>query len=115
MDDSIAYHYKGNRAGLEALYEQRGTADDIIIIKNGFVTDSFWSNLLFRKDERWYTSDTPLLRGTMRQHLLDEQKIESRKIRYTDLKIFDAAMTINALNPFDERKAISVDNIIGLK
>ena len=112
--DSIQYLYKGDRSDLIKLYTQRGEADDIIIIKDGFVTDSYWSNLIFRRDGRWYTPDTPLLRGTMRQYLLDEKQIESRTIHQYDLRSYNAVMTINALNPFDESRSIPIDQIQGI-
>ena len=46
--DSINYHLKyTDRQILQELLAQRENYDDIIIIKNGLVTDSFAANLLF--------------------------------------------------------------------
>jgi 4-amino-4-deoxychorismate lyase len=44
--------------------------DDIIIVRNGFVTDASYANLIFRKGDEWFTPATFLLAGTMRAFLL---------------------------------------------
>jgi len=60
--ESINYHLKyTDRQILQDLFAQRGDCDDIIIIKNGFVTDSFADNLVFFYGGNWVTSTTPLL------------------------------------------------------
>jgi 4-amino-4-deoxychorismate lyase len=42
VSDEIEYSFKfKDRSALEALFAQRGDCDDIIIVKNGLVTDSF--------------------------------------------------------------------------
>lgn len=107
----IDYTYKGDRTHLLQLYDQRGLRDDIIIVRDGYLTDSFWSNILLSQDDRWYTPATPLLRGVMRQHLLDNGVITERIIRLADLKTYDRIMTVNALNPFDEDRAEPVAHV----
>jgi len=103
----INYSHKGDRTALQALYEQREDHDDIIILRDEYLTDSYWSNLLFSQHNRWYTPATPLLRGTMRQYLLDSGIITERIIRRRDIGNYSMIMPINALNPFDPAKAIS--------
>ena len=49
--------------------------DDILIIKNGFVTDTSFSNIAFFNGKNWITPSTFLLNGTMRSFLLDSKKI----------------------------------------
>lgn len=108
----IEYTYKGDRAELQKLYDQRGDADDIIIVRDDYLTDSFWSNITLSQGGRWYTPATPLLKGTMRQYLLDQGQIAERIIRASDIHDYDQIMPINALNPFDITKAISTQKII---
>jgi len=110
--DDLDYRYKGERTELMRLYDQRGDADDILIIRNGFVTDSYWSNVILSQDGRWYTPATPLLKGVMRQSLLGHGRLTERIIRMDDLSAYDQIMTINALNPFDLERAIGIDRIL---
>ncbi len=111
--DDINYDYKyDDRELLNQLLSKKQNCDEIIIIKNGFVTDCSIGNLLFFKSGQWFTSDTPLLCGTQRQYLLDNKKIQSARITVYDIKKYQKIMMINALNAFDERRAINVDKII---
>ena len=107
----IDYTHKGNRTQLQALYDQRDNADDIIIVRDGYLTDSFWSNIILSQGDRWYTPATPLLKGTMRQYLLDQGIVIERIISVSDIDGYDLIMPINALNPFETGQAISTDNI----
>jgi len=108
----IEYTYKGDRTELQKLYDQRGDADDIIIVRDGYLTDTFWSNITLSQGGRWYTPATPLLKGTMRQYLLDQGQIAERIIRASDIHDYDQIMPINALNLFDITRAISTQKII---
>lgn len=111
-DDGIDYTYKAtDRTAIDRLFAQRGDCDDIIIIKNGYVTDCSIGNLLFFKNGRWLTPDTPLLHGTQRQYLLDEGVIDETAITVFDVKNFEYVMMVNALNGFDERRAVAVSAV----
>src|SRR5690606_14853325 len=71
-DDTIDYSLKyEDRSSIDNLFAKRNNCDDILIIKNGFVTDASYSNIAFYDGSRWITPAQPLLKGTMRQHLLD--------------------------------------------
>ncbi|MFD0966756.1 aminotransferase class IV family protein [Seminibacterium arietis] len=97
--DDIDYHLKfSHRAIFEQLLQQKQGCDEIIIIKQGNVTDCSIGNLIFRKNNQWMTSNTPLLKGTQRQKLLAEGKIQERRILLEDLPYFDEVRVINALN-----------------
>lgn len=97
--DSIDYHLKfANRQIFTDLLVQKGSADEIMIIKNGFVTDCTIGNLIFQKNGEWFTPTTPLLQGTQRAKLLAEQKVSEREIRLQDIDKFEEIRLINALN-----------------
>ena len=52
--ESVDYHLKyTDRQVLQELYAQRGSCDDVLIIKNGFVSDSFMANVLFFDGTNW--------------------------------------------------------------
>lgn len=111
-DDNIQYRHKfSDRTALENLYAMRGDCDEVLIIKEGEVTDSSFSNIVFRRSGRWYTPARPLLRGTMRQSLLEDGKIEAITIRKEDVPTFETFRLINAMIGFDSPEQ-GVANII---
>lgn len=100
--DSISYGYKfRDRRMIDELYEQRRGCDDILIVKNGFVTDSSFANIVFRNENGYFTPHTPLLPGTMRQKLLDDKRIQEKEIRLKDISSFTAFKLINAMLEFE--------------
>ncbi|MEN8229736.1 MAG: aminotransferase class IV [Bacteroidota bacterium] len=112
VSDTIIYDYKSSdRRALEILFQLRDSCDDILIVKNGYITDSYIANVIFWDGEGWYTSDTPLLPGTMRACLLDEGIIETRRITPDDLGKFKKIILINALNSLEEGPEISIDAV----
>ena len=97
--DEIDYGLKyADRTLLNSLFAQRKNCDEIIIIKNGKVTDCSIGNLIFRQGKKWYTPDTPLLLGTQREKLLQERKIQESTIFREDIVNFDEIKIINAMN-----------------
>jgi 4-amino-4-deoxychorismate lyase len=80
-DDNINYKYKStNRDMLNKLYDQKGDCDDIIIVKNGLITDTTIANIAVYIDDIWYTPKTPLLQGTTRDRLLDKAILKEKDI-----------------------------------
>lgn len=97
--DDIDYHLKySNRAIFNELLKQKGDCDEIIIVKQGKITDCTIGNLILRQGSQWFTPDSPLLIGTQRSKLLKERKIIERKILLSDLPLFEEIRLINALN-----------------
>ena len=108
----IDYSYKyADRSELENLYAQKGDCDDIIIVKNGLITDSFAANLVFYDGEKWWTPDSPLLKGTKREKFLKEKSITACKIEVGDLQKYSKAGLINAMIEFDTMPVVSIENI----
>ncbi len=94
IDYSVKYF---NRKIINDLFEQRGNCDDILIIKNGFITDVSYANIVFWDGSKWITPITPLLHGTKRQKLIVEKKIFEKEIKVNDLQSFEKARIINAM------------------
>ena len=100
--DRISYEFKyADRKLIDRLYGLKKECDDILIVKRGFVTDSSFSNIVFRRGERWYTPWSALLKGTMRSSLLERNLIQEEEIRVEDIKTFDSFKLINAMLQFD--------------
>lgn len=111
--NDLDYHFKfTNREKLNALFEQRETCDDILIVKNGFITDSFIANVVFFDGRKWWTPDTPLLPGTQRARLIHEKKISVCPVTPADLPNYQKAGLINAMQDLDNMPEISISNIV---
>lgn len=96
--DSIAYANKyEDRSALHQLYQLREDCDDVLIVKNGFLADSYYSNVILYDGGDWFTPSTPLLAGTMRQYLLETGKISEATIRVEDIRLFQKVKLINSM------------------
>lgn len=94
----IDYRFKyENRRALDQLYALRAGQDDIIVVKDGCVSDSYFANLAFYDGEEWWTPDSPLLEGVRRQSLLDQGLIQKAAIGAEDLGKFEKVSLINAM------------------
>lgn len=111
-NDRISYELKyKDRKSIDKLFERREGCDDILIVKKGNITDCSYANVVFRKGKTWYTPYSALLKGTMRQKLLDTGKIQAEEIQLTDIKSFDSCKPINAMMEFDAPE-IDVSQIV---
>lgn len=110
--NTIDYSLKStDRNELINLYKKRGDFDDILIIKNELITDTYYHNIIFYNGIKWITPSQPLLEGTQRQFLLDQGIINSEQIKLVDLSKFQAFKLINALNPFETSPVGLIKNI----
>lgn len=111
--DEIDYSFKyQNRRKIEELFDLRQDADDILIIKNGFVTDTSQANIVFFDGHNWLTPETPLLKGVQREFLLRQKVIKSCPIFYKEISLFNKFMLINAMLPFNESRALPICQIV---
>lgn len=100
FDNTVEYDYKYlQRPVLDALYGQRNDCDEIIIVKNGFITDAFYYNIIIQKNNQYFTPAKPLLKGVMRQYYLDKGNVLPLDITVDDLQMATNVYLINALNP----------------
>ena len=71
--------------------------DDILVVKKGQISDSFYANVVFWDGKEYITPDTPLLPGTMRASLLNKGLIREDSISPDDLSKFAGIKLINAM------------------
>ena len=109
FDYSLKYT---DRSVINNLFSQRGCCDDVLIIKDGMVTDTSVCNIVFFDGQKWITPSTPLLCGTTRARLLADGTIEERPVAESDIHKFEAFCLINALRQFDTVATTTTDNII---
>jgi 4-amino-4-deoxychorismate lyase len=104
-DNTINYSLKStNRTSLDLLFTQRNGCDDVLIVKNGFVTDTTIANIAFLINDQWLTPRIPLLCGTTRARLLDEKKIFPADITVQDALDAPKISIMNAMIGYIEMK-----------
>ena len=97
-DNAIDYKFKStNRSAINNLFEQRGNADEIIIVKDGYITDTSIANIAIFNGENWLTTKKPLLYGTTRERLLDNRELIEKDITVEMLKKAKKIALLNAM------------------
>ncbi|HLO92625.1 MAG TPA: aminotransferase class IV [Lentimicrobium sp.] len=113
FNDNIDYPYKyTDRYSLDALLKLKDGCDDILIIKNGNVTDTSFTNIAFFDGDNWYTPDTPLLPGTAKTRLIENLMIRERRITFDEIKIFRGFKLINSMLDEDFMEFNDINEII---
>lgn len=108
----LDYHLKyADRSVFNQLMNKRNECNDVLIVKNGLITDTSYANIAFLRNGKWITPATPLLKGTQRQLLLDKQIISEGNIAPDDLHQFESFRIFNAMLPFHHQKSWGVENI----
>lgn len=104
-------HKYANRENLKALFLQKSSYDDILIVKEGRITDTYFCNVVFFNGKQWLTPAYPLLKGTQRAVLLQQNTIYAADIHVDDLKHFSKVRLINALLPFETAPELNIQQI----
>lgn len=103
VNSDLEYEYKyANRDKLDAL---KTDEKEIIIIKNGLLTDTTIANIALKVDGVWLTPKTPLLKGTLRARLIDEGFLKCEDLTIEDLEKAQNFAIMNALIDFKIIKA----------
>lgn len=112
FDDTINYSYKStNRLSLNNLLSN-SNCDDIVIVKNGYITDGFASNLIFERKGKLFTPISYLLKGTKRESLLNTKKIVEKEITLHNIKEFQKMYFINAMIDIEDDISIRISKLI---
>lgn len=107
-NDEIEYQYKFlDRSSFEFLSDSV-MEDEILIVKNGKITDTSYSNIIFFDGDNWITPSTFLLNGTMRQYLSNSNQVIEKDIYTNDLKSFISFKLINAMMDFEESPELDI-------
>lgn len=111
-DNEIDYSFKStDRACLNRLTARKGDCDEVLIVKNGLLTDTSFTNIAVFDGERWLTPKHPLLLGTKRASLLERQVIKEADISVETLMNAQKVSLINAMVDLGEIE-ISIANVI---
>jgi len=112
LTSDVEYGYKyANRNSLETLLHNHQQYDEILIEKEGYLTDTSMANIAFYDGKQWITPQNPLLKGTMRQKLIDEGFLQIKQIKVDDISNFTQVALMNAMLGFKILNNITiVDN-----
>ena len=114
IDNNLVYGFKSEDRKRFQTLKEKSPAEEVIIVQNGSVTDTTFSNILFLKNKEWFTPKTYLLNGVMRQDLLQKKKIKETEITLDTLKEYSHFQLINAMNDFDDMFIYPISKIINL-
>lgn len=99
----VDYSFKfADRSRLNQLKALAYGCDDVIIVKNGLVTDTSYTNIAISDGNDWLTPRLPLLKGTRRAQLLDSGVIVEASITVDDLMSAVSLRLFNAMIEFGE-------------
>lgn len=112
VEGSPDYAYKfADRTVLLELLKEKGDCDEILIIRNGLITDTSYSNVVLSKGDCFYTPRTFLLNGTKRQQLLLTGRISERDISADSLGDYDRIYLINAMLDIEDEVSLPLSSI----
>lgn len=109
--EQYEYSYKyEDRRFLYELLKLHPEYDEVIMVKNGLVTDATIGNIALEKNGKWYTPQYPLLNGTKRRKLLKEKILIPKNIKQEEIQEYDKIAIINAFLDLEESNILSVSN-----
>jgi 4-amino-4-deoxychorismate lyase len=97
VEKAISYPHKYLERSVFDGYDEKAMP---IFVHEGLVSDTSIANLAFCIDGVWQTPAKPLLHGTMRAKLLDEQKFICADVRVEDIAKATKIAMINAMIGF---------------
>lgn len=103
------YQYKyADRSFMSGLLIDNPEVDEVVMTKNGFITDCTIANLAFYDGKSWFTPSTPLLKGTKRSQLLDKGLITEREIKVADIYQYEGVCLINCFRNLGLKNLIEI-------
>ncbi len=105
IETNIKYTYKStDRKKIDLLFKQKENCHDIIMVKNGLLTDTSIANIAFFDGSVWITPKTPLFKGTYREYLLKHKLILEKNVRIKEVENYTGFAIMNAIVGFQRIK-----------
>lgn len=102
-DETIEYGAKyGDRTVFNDLLARYRAYDEILIVQNGYLTDTTIANIALYVEGQWLTPHKPLLEGTTRARLLEKGKLFTAPLTPDDLLKTTKIALMNAMIGFRE-------------
>lgn len=87
-----------DRTDYQNAFNQKGNHDDVLLIKDGLLTDTSYCNVALFDGKEWFTPTTPLIYGINRSELLSSKKILTKDIHISELNQYTHISLFNAMN-----------------
>lgn len=117
--NNLSYGFKNeDRSDLDNLRNTHLTNlenQDILIVKNGLITDTAYCNVAFEKMGKWFTPKLPLLSGIRRMELLQNGIIHEADITLKNINNFSKIKIFNSLVNWDIAQELPIKSILPLK
>ena len=111
--EDFEYLYKStDRTFFNEKLKKQAGFDDILMINEGFITDTSYCNISLYDGEQWYTPKSYLLPGTKRAALIEKGIIQEKEIRQKDISSFYKIVFLNAMRDFEMIHEFTIFNDI---
>lgn len=97
--ESIQYK-KEDRSRLNAAFALRDDCDEVLLVKNGLLTDTSFTNIALFDGLNWYTPRIPLIYGVNRTELVEKRLLIEKDIPPSELEEYQRISLFNAMNEF---------------
>ncbi|MFV0230647.1 aminotransferase class IV [Empedobacter falsenii] len=112
IENKINYTYKYLDRWFFDEYVKESKTDDLVLVKSNYITDCIYSNIVFYDGSQWVTPRSCLLKGTMREALLQTGEIMEKNIKVRDLENFTSFKRINAMMNLEESQELDISHLI---
>ncbi len=110
LSSDISYDRKYlNRSAIDSLFARRGDCDEVLVMKNGLVTDTSIANIAIRSKGIWLTPRIPLLKGTARQRMIERHGLQEKDIGISELLKAERIALMNAMTGFYELENLRIE------
>ena len=108
--DHIQYAHKfSDRSLINTAFQMREEADDILMVIDGYLTDTSYANVALWDGQQWHTPANPLLKGTRRAQLISSGAVTPVLLKPADLPKFKTIALFNAMMGLEEGPQISIN------
>lgn len=101
-----------DRTFIDQSYQDKGDADDVLFLQNGWLRDTSYCNIALFDGQNWFTPNPPLFKGVERQKQLEHNKLIAKQIHWREIPNFESFVLINSLRPFEEQRPQKITNQI---
>ncbi len=111
-DNAIDYAFKyADRSIFKTMLQNNLQYDDILIVKNGLLTDISYANTIYLHENIWYSQRNPLLFGTRLQSYVREGRVTPALLTPADLIRFSEVRIINAMISIENSPVIPIEAV----
>lgn len=86
--------------------------EEILFVLNNYITDTTYSNLVFKKNMQWFISKSYLLNGTQRKYLIQKNQVKQKDITVNNLKEFESFKLINSMLDLESSREYLMNQIL---